>query len=336
MQEEKIDMNMIEVEHLTKKFKDFKAVDDISFSVGQGEIFGLLGPNGAGKTTTIRCLLTLIQPTSGKLKISDIDLSRHPQQIRQICGYIPQEISVDGDLTGYENLSLYAKLYSVPGEERKMRIKQALEFMQISDRANHLVKTYSGGMMRRLEIGQVLINKPRVLFLDEPSIGLDPIAKHTIRDYIVRLQKEFGSTILLTTHDMFEADQLCDRIGIMNKGKIVIMGSPLELKQKLGHLVVSINALDTEGEIKMLNLGYSLLSRSSNGTIDVITDRRESDIPDILEELKKCGIKTDAVSIKQVTLDDVFLQYAGQSIEESEAEWYSVRSTRTTVKRLGK
>jgi ABC-2 type transport system ATP-binding protein len=329
-------MNMIEVEHLTKKFKDFKAVDDISFSVGQGEIFGLLGPNGAGKTTTIRCLLTLIQPTSGKLQISNIDLFRYPQQIRQICGYIPQEISVDGDLTGYENLSLYAKLYSIPAEERKTRIKQALEFMQISDRANNLVKTYSGGMMRRLEIGQVLINRPKVLFLDEPSIGLDPIAKHTIRDYIIRLQKEFGSTILLTTHDMFEADQLCDRIGIMNKGKIVITGSPLELKQKLGHLVVSISSLDVGGESIMRNLGYKLLSRSSNGTIDVITDRRESDIPVILEELKKCGIKTDAVSIKQVTLDDVFLQYAGQSIEESEAEWYSVRSTRTTVKRLGK
>jgi ABC-2 type transport system ATP-binding protein len=329
-------MTMIEVEHLTKKFKDFKAVDDVSFNINQGEIFGLLGPNGAGKTTTIRCLLTLIQVTSGMIKVSDIDVSRHPQQVRKVCGYIPQEISVDGDLTGYENLSFYAKLYSVPREERKKRIYEALEFMQISDRANHLVKTYSGGMMRRLEIGQVLINQPRVLFLDEPSIGLDPIAKRMIRDYIIRLREEFGSTILITTHDMSEADQLCDRIAIMNKGKIVITGSPQELKQKLGGLVVSVNVFGIDGETIIRKLGYRILSQRGNGNLDLITARKESEIPNILEELKKHGINTEAVSIKQVTLDDVFLQYAGQSIEESEAEWSSVRTTRTTVRRLGK
>jgi ABC-2 type transport system ATP-binding protein len=329
-------MNMIEVEHLTKKYKDFKAVDDISFKIDQGEIFGLLGPNGAGKTTTIRCLLTLIRATSGTIKILDIDVSRNAQQIRQICGYIPQDISVDGDLTGYENLSFYAKLYSVPRAERKKRIDHALEFMQISDRANHLVKTYSGGMMRRLEIGQVLINQPRLLFLDEPSIGLDPIAKRMIRDYIVRLREEFGSTILLTTHDMSEADLLCDRIGILNKGKIVITGSPKELKQALGSLVVSIKFFNTDGEAKIRKLGYRVLTQCGKGNLDLITDRKECEIPNILEELKIHGIQAEAISIKPVTLDDVFQQYAGQSVEESEAEWSSVRSTRTTVRRLGK
>jgi ABC-2 type transport system ATP-binding protein len=329
-------MNMVEVEHLTKKFKDFKAVDDISFNINQGEIFGLLGPNGAGKTTTIRCLLTLMRATSGTITISGIGVARHPQQVRQICGYIPQEISVDGDLTGYENLSFYAKLYSVPRTERKKRIQEALRFMQMSDRANNLVKTYSGGMMRRLEICQVLINQPLVLFLDEPSIGLDPVAKRMIRDYIVRLREEFGSTILITTHDMSEADQLCDRIGIMIKGKIVIMGSPQELKKKLGEMVVSVNVPGADEEAELRERGYCILSHRGNGNIDLVTHRNQSEIPTILDELKSSGIKATAASIKQVTLDDVFFQYVGQSIEESEAEWSSVRATRTTVKRLGK
>jgi len=165
-------MNMIEVKNLTKKFGHFTAVDNISFEVGNNEIFGLLGPNGAGKTTTIRSLLTLVRPTSGQIKISGINIQKNPQQARQLCGYVPQEVSVDGDLSGYENLLMYAKLYYVPGAERKKRIQEALEFMEVSDRANNLVKQYSGGMMRRLEIGQVLVNRPHVLFLDEPSIGL--------------------------------------------------------------------------------------------------------------------------------------------------------------------
>jgi ABC-2 type transport system ATP-binding protein len=329
-------MNMIEVEHLTRKFKDFKAVDDISFNIGAGEIFGLLGPNGAGKTTTIRCLLTLIRATAGQIKIAGNDVSRQPQRVREICGYLPQEISVDGDLTGYENLSFYAKLYSVPGGERQKRIRESLEFMQLSDRANRLVKTYSGGMMRRLEIGQVLINRPRVLFLDEPSIGLDPIAKRMIRDFIMRLRETYGATILLTTHDMLEADQLCDRIGIMNKGKIVVTGTPQELKQKLGNLVVSFKAGETDRETILKQPGYRPLPQSINGTCDLITDRQEAEIPAILTELQRLGIPAEAVNIKRVTLEDVFMQFAGQSLEQSEAEWNTVRVTRRTIRRMGK
>jgi ABC-2 type transport system ATP-binding protein len=329
-------MNMIEAAHLTRNFKDFKAVDDISFSIGQGEIFGLLGPNGAGKTTTIRCLLTLIRATAGQIKIGGIDVSRQPQRVREICGYLPQEISVDGDLTGYENLSFYAKLYAVPGAERQKRIQEALEFMQLTDRANRLVKTYSGGMMRRLEIGQVLINRPQVLFLDEPSIGLDPIAKRTIRDFIMRLRETYGATILLTTHDMQEAEQLCDRIGIMNKGKIVVSGAPQELKQKLGNLVVSIKTGEANRESILKQPGYRPLPQSINGTCDLITDRQEAEIPAILAELQKLGIPEEAATIKRVTLEDVFVQFAGQSIEESEAEWSTVRATRRTVRRMGK
>ena len=328
-------MNMIEVKNLTKRFGHFTAVDNVSFEVGKGEIFGLLGPNGAGKTTTIRCLLTLIRFDSGEMKISGIDILRNPQQVRQLCGYVPQEVSVDGDLTGYENLLLYAKLYYVPSEERKKRIQEALEFMQVADRANSLVKTYSGGMMRRLEIGQVLVNRPRVLFLDEPSIGLDPAAKRMIWDYVVRLRNEFDTTILLTTHDMLEADELCDRIAIMNTGKITITGLPEQLKMGLGGDVVSVTTSGAEGEGVLSQLGYQLLSQSHDGTFDLVVSDGDKEIPRILEELKNHGITTRSVSLKRATLDDVFLKYAGKRISESETDWQTTRLTRRTIRRLG-
>ena len=327
---------MIEVKNLTKKFGQFAAVDGVSFQVGKGEIFGLLGPNGAGKTTTIRCLLTLIKPTSGEVKISGIDVWKHPGQVRQLCGYVPQDVSVDGDLTGYENLLLYAKLYYVPGSERKRLIREALEFMQLADRANSMVKSYSGGMMRRLEIGQVLVNQPRILFLDEPSIGLDPSAKRDIWDYVVRLRNEFDTTILLTTHDMLEADELCDRVAIMNRGRMVVIGSPEELKAGLGGDVVSLSTSGADSGPVLCQLGYRLLSQSRDDACDVVVSNGDREIPRILEELKKHGVVTESVSLKRATLDDVFLHYAGKRINESEADWQSTRMTRRTVRRLRK
>jgi ABC-2 type transport system ATP-binding protein len=208
--------------------------------------------------------------------------------------------------------------------------------MQVTDRANNLVKTYSGGMMRRLEIGQVLVNRPHVLFLDEPSIGLDPAAKRMIWDYIVRLREEFGTTILLTTHDMLEADELCNRIAIMNGGKIAVIGPPEELKGKLGGDVISLTVSGQNGGAILGELGYRLLSQSDDDTIDLVVDNGECEIPRIVEELKNRGIRTKSVSLKRATLDDVFLQYAGKRIGESEAEWKSVRATRRAARRLGK
>ncbi len=324
---------MIEVTRLTKRFGHFTAVDSISFRVEKGEVFGLLGPNGAGKTTTIRCLLTIIRPTSGEAKICGIDVLKNPQQVRQVCGYVPQEVSVDGDLTGYENLLLYAKLYQVSPNLRRKRIQEALEFMDLADRANSLVKTYSGGMMRRLEIAQVLVNQPRVLFLDEPSIGLDPAAKRMIWDYIVRLRDEFNTTILLTTHDMTEADELCDRIAIMNLGEIAVTGSPRELKARVGGDVVSI-ATNTDCSEVLQRLGYRLLSPSRDGVCDLVVKNGEQEIPRILEELRQHGITTKSVSLKQATLDDVFLNYAGVRIDEGDTTWKRARLTRRTIRRL--
>jgi ABC-2 type transport system ATP-binding protein len=329
-------MDIIEVKNLSKKFGHFTAVDDVSFEVGRGEIFGLLGPNGAGKTTTVRCLLTLIRPSSGKVTISGLDIGKHPGQVRQLCGYVPQELSVDGDLTGYENLLLYAKLYYVPASERKRLIEGALEFMQLTEWANSMVKTYSGGMMRRLEIGQVLVNRPQILFLDEPSIGLDPSAKRDIWDYVAKLRRDFDTTIMLTTHDMFEADELCDRVAIMNRGRIVVSGSPEELKAGLGGDVVSLSTSSADSGLVLRQLGYRLLSQSGDGDCDAVVLNGEGEIPRIMEELRQHGIVTKSVSLKRATLDDVFVHYAGKRIDESEADWRSTRKTRRNVRRLRK
>ena len=224
-------MHAIEVKGLTKVFdKETKAVNEISFDVEEGELYGLLGPNGAGKTTTIRMLLTLTQPTSGSVRILGLDALRSRSEVRQLVGSVPQEVSADGDLTGYENLLIFAKLYYLRDKkERRERIENALEYMGLTERGDDLVKHYSGGMMRRLEIAQALVNRPKVLFLDEPSIGLDPGVRRDVWKHIRDLNRDFKMTVVITTHDMGEADELCDRIAIMNAGEIVADGSPSEL-----------------------------------------------------------------------------------------------------------
>ncbi|OGO22870.1 MAG: hypothetical protein A2144_02490 [Chloroflexi bacterium RBG_16_50_9] len=333
---EKSDMSMIEVEGLTKRFGQFTAVDHISFQVDKGEIFGLLGPNGAGKTTTIRCLLTLVPPSAGQASIAGIDVLKKPQQVREICGYVPQDVSVDGDLTGYENLLFYARLFHVPRSVRQERIRNVIEFMQLTDKASELVKTYSGGMMRRLEIGQVLVNRPRVLFLDEPSIGLDPAAKRMVWDYVNRMRDEFDATILLTTHDMNEADQLCDRIAIMNGGKIVVIGAPTKLKAELGGDIITITSASPNCRQVIQEIGYQLLPQSQDSTCDLVVDDGERKIPEILDELKSHGVNTASVSLKVGTLDDVFLKYAGKRIGEGELTWQTTRTMRRTARRHGK
>ena len=200
--------NAIETENLTKIYQgDIRAVDDVTLSVQPGEIFGLLGPNGAGKTTIIKMIVTLAHYTSGKLRVFGIDASKSPETVRDMLGYVPQSISVDTDLTGYENLLIFSKLSYVDKKERSGRIKNALEYMGLTDRAKDLVKHYSGGMMRRLEISQALVNRPKILLLDEPSIGLDPASKMHVWESIKQLKEKFGTTIVITTHDMSEADE---------------------------------------------------------------------------------------------------------------------------------
>jgi ABC-2 type transport system ATP-binding protein len=233
-------MKILELNNLTKRFGEFTAVNSISYSINKGEIFGLVGPNGAGKTTTIKILTTLLPATSGKASIGGCDVTRNASKVRRIIGYVPQLLSADGNLTGYENLLVFAKLYDIPSKEREKRIIDSLHFMGLSDSAKKLVKSYSGGMIRRLEIAQAVLHKPLVLFLDEPTVGLDPVARETVWEYI-RVLAKGGTTVLMTTHYMEEADAICTRIAIMNKGNIAAIGSPLELKESIGDADATLN-----------------------------------------------------------------------------------------------
>ena len=224
----------IEIRALSQRFGDTVAVDDVSLTVAPGECFGLLGPNGAGKTTTIRVLTTLLPPQSGGAHVFELDVRRNAMAIRQIIGYVPQQLSIDGTLTGWENIWLFARLFDVPGRERKGRIAEVLEIVGLQDAADRLARTYSGGMVRRLELAQALVNRPRLLILDEPTIGLDPVARSSIWDRVEALRRQYGMTVLVTTHYMDEADELCHRLAVMHHGHIVAMGTPAELKDSVG------------------------------------------------------------------------------------------------------
>lgn len=224
--------NIIQIENLTKKFNNFVAVNSASFNVKKGEIFAFLGPNGAGKTTTIKMLITLIPTTSGGGKIGGYDFIKEPSQTRRIIGYVPQMISVDGNLTAYENLMLMARLYDVPAKERKKRIEEILSFLKLEKHRNSLVRTFSGGMIRKLEIGQAILHCPQILFLDEPTSGLDPVARQNVWEHLIKLRDAFDTTIFFSTHYMEEAEKMSNRVAIMQTGKIAVIGTPAELKEK--------------------------------------------------------------------------------------------------------
>jgi ABC-2 type transport system ATP-binding protein len=225
---------MIEVIDLLKSFGDHTAVDRVSFTVSHGEVFGLLGPNGAGKTTIIKILTTLLPLTSGRASVVGYDVTKQAVSVRRRIGYVPQALSADGTLTGYENLMVFAKLYDLPHSTRESKVRRVLTLMGLEDAADKLVRTYSGGMIRRLEVGQAMLHQPEMLFLDEPTIGLDPVARKAVWDHLDQLRKETGMTICITTHYMEEADSLCDRIAILHLGHIMALGSPAELKEASG------------------------------------------------------------------------------------------------------
>jgi ABC-2 type transport system ATP-binding protein len=226
-------MNVIETHQLTRVFGNNVAVDHVDFAIQDGEIFGLLGPNGAGKTTMLKMFTTLLPPTSGGASVGGYDVVRQAREVRGVIGYVPQLLSADGGITGYENLLIFAKLYDLPKVNRTVRIRSLLELMGLQDAADHMVKTYSGGMIRRLEIAQSVLHQPQVLFLDEPTVGLDPIARRSVWEHIQKLRSEFSTTILLTTHYMEEADSLCSRIAILHRGQVAVVGEPSELKAGL-------------------------------------------------------------------------------------------------------
>ncbi len=293
----------------------------------------MLGPNGAGKTTAIKMITTLARPTAGSIRVFGIDVQRAPQEVRQMLGFVPQAISVDGDLTGYENLLVFAKLFFVGREDRKQRILDALEYFGLADRANELVKNYSGGMMRRLEIAQALVNRPKVMFLDEPSIGLDPYSKKQVIDQIRELNREFGTTILITTHDMAEADVLCNRLAIMNMGKIAISGAPADLKHSVGGDVLTVKVAGQAAADLPTGLG-SVIS-SEQGMIKILAEDGEAAIPRLMEYFERNGAVVESVSLSRPTLDDVFMKYAKASLQQ-EGTFREARSARRSIARHGR
>jgi ABC-2 type transport system ATP-binding protein len=224
----------VDLTGLSRRFKSLSAVDRLSFAVKSGSIFGLLGSNGAGKTTVIKMLTTLLPPSAGTASVAGFDIVRDPEEVRRHIGYVSQMLSSDGELTGYENLMISAKLYGLSAAERKRRIEQSLDFMDLSDAAGRLVGHYSGGMIRRLEIAQSMLHRPAVLFLDEPTVGLDPVARQSVWRHIRQLRDEFGTTVFMTTHDMDEADHLCETVAFMHRGTLAGLGTPAELKAGVG------------------------------------------------------------------------------------------------------
>ncbi len=324
----------VSVSGLTKVYPGgTKAVDDVSFDVKEGEIFGLLGPNGAGKTTTIKMITTLSRPTAGTIRVFGVDALSSSETVRRMLGFVPQAISVDGDLTGYENLLIFAKLFYVERGQRNERIREALELFGLADRADDLVKHYSGGMMRRLEIAQALVNRPRLLFLDEPSIGLDPYSRLQVIEHIRQLNRDFGTTILLTTHDMAEADELCDRLAIMSTGRIATSGAPKELKRSVGGDVLTVTASGKLPDSVPPELGS--VASSSQGAMKILTLDGERAIPRITGYLESQGVAVESVSLSRPTLDDVFMKYAKASLQQ-EGTYKDARSARRSATRHGR
>jgi ABC-2 type transport system ATP-binding protein len=309
--------NIIEVMNLTKKYSELVAVNNVSFEVKEGEIFGLLGPNGAGKTTLISMLCTILIPTSGTAKVNGFDIVKEEDKVRKSIGIVFQDLSLDNRLTGMENIDLHASLYGVPKNERKKRIKEVLELVGLEDKANILVRNYSGGMKRRLEIARALIHYPKVLFLDEPTIGLDPQTRVNIWEYIVKLAKRENITIFLTTHYMDEADFLCNRVAIIDEGKIIAIDSPENLKRKIGGDALIIEA-DEKEKTKQVVSKLSFVKKVSevDGKIYVNIENSEENLPSVFEALRNNNIKIKSISVRKPSLNDVFIHYTGKEIRD--------------------
>jgi len=305
-------MNIIRVENLTKRFNDFTAVDNISFQVNKGEIFGFLGPNGAGKSTTINILSTLLPQTSGEAFIGDFNVSSQRNKVRKSIGLVFQDPSLDDRLTVKENLRFHAKLYGVPNSEYEKRETEVLQLVDLWNKKNKIVKTSSGGMKRRLEIARGLIHYPTVLFLDEPTIGLDPQTRAHLWDYILKLKEEKQMTIFMTTHYMNEAEY-CDRIAIIDHGKIVALDTPANLKKQVGGDIVLITSQEKNNLKSEIERRYNLEVKEKEDILQIEIADGEKFLPRLFNELDS---KIDSIELRKPTLDDVFLKMTGREIRE--------------------
>ncbi|MFA6462232.1 MAG: ATP-binding cassette domain-containing protein [Candidatus Woesearchaeota archaeon] len=313
-------MDIIKITNLTKKFGEFTAVNSINFEVKQGEIFGFLGPNGAGKTTTISMLATILKATSGEATVNGYDITTQQDEVRTSIGIVFQDQSLDEELTAYENMDFHGRLYHVPKEVRKDKILKLLRLVELEDRKNDLVKTFSGGMRRRLEIARGLLHEPKVLFLDEPTLGLDPQTRNHLWDYIRKLNQEQHITIILTTHYMEEADRLCNTIAIIDQGKIVTSGTPSFLKDAIGGDIITLESSDNQKLLSSLvKFKWVNKAQTHNGSLTINLKQSEKHVVDIVSLANKEKINISTLTVHKPTLEDVFLHFTGKTIREEEA-----------------
>ena len=319
--------NAIEVEHIVKKYGDFTAVNDVSFEVKDGEIFGLLGPNGAGKSTLIRMMTTLIPITSGTARIAGHDVQKDPDAARRVIGVIPQALTSDLDLTIEENLNIYAKLYDVPAKKRKAAIDELLELVDLTKWRDAQTKTLSGGMRRRLEIARGLVHSPQIFFLDEPTTGLDPVSRVAVWEMLTNIKAHRKLTILITTHYMDEADRLCDRVAIVDHGKLVALDTPAALKASVpGSNVIEVQfekvPANWEDRLKNLSAVTSVQNESA-GMFRVLSSNGSQTTTELVEAAVQAGVPLKSLSVQNTTLDDVFVHYTGRQLRDELQKAYA-------------
>ena len=321
---------IIKVENLVKNYGELAAVDDISFNVSPGEIFGFLGPNGAGKTTTINILCTLSKLTSGRAVINGFDVLRQQNQVRQSIGLVFQDPSLDERLTALQNLRFHAMVYNVPTTVRSQRIEEMLNMVELWDRRNSIVNTYSGGMKRRLELARGLLHHPKVLFLDEPTLGLDPQTRNHIWEYVLEMRRSEGTTIFLTTHYMDEAEY-AERIAIIDHGKLVVIDTPKKLKRMVGKDIISVKTDDNDRAAEEIQNRYQTEARHDSDELTFEVSNGEKFLPIFIKEF---GIKIISISLRRPTLEDVFLKLTGREIREEEVSDVFKAMTRQHGRRM--
>ncbi len=327
--------DVIRTEGLTKIFNShLVAVDHVNFDVKRGEIFGFLGPNGAGKTTTINMLITILKPTEGKASVLGFDIAKQDNDVRNVIGVVPQEYTADEDLTGLENIFLCADLYGIPRRVAKERALDLLKLVELTDFKDKRVQTFSGGMRRRLELACGLINRPKILFLDEPTLGLDVQTRTATWSYIRKLKKEYGMTLFMTTHYLEEADSLCDRVAIIDHGRIVVVGTPEELKHGLGGDIITIGIRENDDVADLIaKVEHVKEVKKENGSYRIKAEYGEVTAPLIIEALRKKGYNVTKLSLTEPTLNDVYLEFTGKSLRDAEESREAFAAQRMTMRR---
>jgi len=333
-------MHAIKVDSLSKRFQKFKALDNISFQIEEGEIFGFLGPNGAGKSTTMMILTTLLKPTSGNASVQGFDVVTQAKKVRENIGFVQQEIGVDEYLTGKENLIFQSRISQMPKEQVQSRIDEVISLVELEEKQNEAAITYSGGMRKRLDIACGLIHRPKVLFLDEPTVGLDIQTRRKIWEYIRKIHKEFEMTLFVSTHYMEEADKLCDRVGIIDYGKIQVIDTPEIMKNAMGSDMISfslINGIAKQDELinRIKQIEFVNQVTRKQGEITIKSSQCSEVIPKIFQTTSEMNIEIDSLSLNKPTLDDVFISYTGHNLRDDTTQKLNKRKEFNLNRRRG-